>query len=150
MTLAQTKTGLTIDQLSGVKNQVNTGSIIESQYATLETTDILYINECIDDPSLNHASLRKQDLRRVNFKATQLNFADLRESDLREANLSDSFLNFADLRGADLRGANIKGADLRGVNLTGADLSGANLNNTIFTSTGQCKLTDYCCGVISN
>jgi hypothetical protein len=71
------------------------------------------------------------DLRRSNFKDSDLSGLFLQNKNLSQANLERANLAGTDLRGSDLRGANLRSADLRGANLDETQLDGAILNGAI-------------------
>jgi uncharacterized protein YjbI with pentapeptide repeats len=75
---------------------------------------------------LDHAYLRKADLKHVWMPQASLHNAKLYEANLQGANLRESHLN-----DADLNLANLSGTDLRQANFSGATLCGANLNQAL-------------------
>ena len=95
-------------------------------------------------PSLLGIILKSANLRKVNFRRTDLNGvvfsgSDLREADLSMANLSGAYLmsaNFEKARftGARLYAASLNEASLKGANLRAADLSSARLIDTDFSN----------------
>lgn len=67
---------------------------------------------------LRKADFRSSELPRVNFKS-----ADLREADLRNADFGGADFEGADLRGANVLLANFKGANFKNANLEGIDFA---------------------------
>lgn len=85
------------------------------------------------------ANLRKIDFRRTDLNGVVFSGSDLREADLSMANLSGAYLMNANLEKADLTGArlyctSLDGASLRGANLRAADLTSAHLIGADFSN----------------
>ena len=81
----------------------------------------------LEHADLRRANLRCADLRRANLRCANLSGADLAHTDLRDAGLSRANLGNAYLSGANLGNAYLVYTNLRHANLSGANLSGANL-----------------------